>query len=260
MSKRLSWQLPAGVSRGNWDYAQSPDIAQQYDESLAGSGLFDYDEAIVSQYFTTPGVVADFGCGTGRALIPLLREGHHGLAIDLSHEMLRQVAEKAAGEALPVTLVQSNLVECTAVNDMVADYGMCLFSTLGMIRGHEHRLQALREMHRIIRPNGVFVIHVHNLWYNLYDPGGPWWLFKNIWQSWRSSEIELGDKFFDYRQIAKMFLHVFRRGEICGALRDAGFQIQQVIPLSPSRYAPLRAAWCFSNLRANGWIIVARRS
>jgi SAM-dependent methyltransferase len=126
-----------------------------------------------------------------------------------------------------------------------------------MIRGREHRLAALRHMRRIVKPGGVLVLHVHNVWYHLHDPGGPWWLCGNLWQSWNGAEIEFGDKYFPYRQIPQMFLHVFRRGEICAALHESSWSVREVIPLSSGRYAPLRWPFFFSHLRANGWILVA---
>lgn len=259
MSALPAWQLPPGVSRGTWDYAQAEHIARDYDEYFADCPLFDTDEAVAARYFTTPGVVADFGCGTGRALVPLVRAGHRGMAVDLSAEMLAVVAEKAALDQLAITCYQANLVEMDGVPSAAADYGMCLFSTLGMIRGRDNRLAALRQMRRVLKPRGVLVIHVHNVWYNLYDPGGPWWLLKNCWQAARSREIDLGDKYFPYRQIPNMFLHVFRRGEICGALAKAGFRVREVIPLATARYRPLRWPWLFGQLRANGWVIVGER-
>jgi SAM-dependent methyltransferase len=253
---RPSWQLPPGVSSGTWDYAQAAHIARDYDEYFADCPLFNLDESIAARYFKTPGIVADFGCGTGRALVPLVKQGHRGLAVDLSNEMLAVVREKATAENLPIDCVQANLVEMDTIPTASVDYGICFFSTLGMVRGAENRLAALRHIHRIIKPGGIFVIHVHNVWYNLYDPTGPWWLIKNRIQSWLSSKLEFGDKVYNYRQIPNMFLHVFRRGEIVGALKSAGFQIREVVPLSPQRYSPLRWPRFFGNLRANGWIIV----
>jgi len=257
---RSAWQLPPGVSRGTWDYAEAEHIAREYDEYFADCQLFEHDEGVARRYFQKPGVVADFGCGTGRALLPLMRQGHSGLAIDLSAEMLSVVKEKAEQENLPVTLVRANLVECDSVADAVADYGICFFSTLGMIRGVEHRLAALRHMQRIIKPGGTLVIHVHNVWNNLYDPGGPWWLLKNMWQSARRSDLEFGDKYYPYRQIPQMFLHVFRRREIRGALQQAGFAIREIIPVAPGTYQPLKMPWLLSNLRCSGWILVGSRS
>ncbi|MGC4005659.1 MAG: class I SAM-dependent methyltransferase [Pirellulales bacterium] len=226
-----SWQLPPGVTRGTWDYRARRPHRAEYDEYFADCKLFEHDEAMLARYFAPPGLVADFGCGTGRALLPLVRKGHRGLAIDLSQEMLDVVREKAAEETLDVRTVLANLVELDDVPDHSADYGMCLFSTLGMIRGSANRAIALRHMRRVIKPGGVFVVHVHNLWNTLRDFGGPWWLATNVWRTRRVKDWELGDKFFDYRRIPNMYLHVFRHGELCTALRDAGFTILESQPL-----------------------------
>ena len=130
-----NWQLPPGVTRGLWDYVHSPEIADGYDETFAFNTLFEFDEQVLARHFTPPGVVADFGCGTGRALVPLVRRGFRGLAIDMSDRMLQIVREKAFREDLPIECVQANLVELDTVPDNAADCGMCLFSTLGMIQG-----------------------------------------------------------------------------------------------------------------------------
>jgi SAM-dependent methyltransferase len=176
--------------------------------------------------------------------------------VDLSDEFLNVVRAKAAAEQLDIRCVKANLVELDAVDDASVDYAMCLFSTLGMIRGRDHRRQALKHVRRIVKPAGVFVIHVHNYWYNLYDPGGPWWLLGNLTRSWLDRRIEAGDKFFDCHGIPNMFLHVFTRRELRSDLRRTGFVIKEWIPLAPQRYRELRGKWFCESLRANGWIAV----
>lgn len=254
--RRPSWQLPPGVTRGMWDYAQADHIAQDYDDYFALNRLFEFDEQVLAKYFTRPGLVFDLGCGTGRALMPLARRGFRGLAIDLSAEMLAVVGAKAAEENLPIDRLLANLVELDCLADNSADYCISLFSTLGMIHGQRNRDRALAHVRRLLKPGGVFVLHVHNYWYNLYDPGGPWWLLKNLLRATVRRDIEAGDKFFDYRRIPNMFLHVFRRRELVRALTQAGFKIRELIPLDPRRHRALRWPKLFSNLRANGWIVV----
>ena len=179
--------------------------------------------------------------------------------------MLKAFAEKEAETSTPsshraehdsLLLLQANLVELEGFADHVVDHGVSLFSTLGMIRGRENRLRALQHARRILRPGGLFVIHVHNYWYNLFDPAGPWWLFQNWLRSTVVRDIEAGDKFFDYRGVPNMFLHVFTPRELRGALRQAGFRIIETIPLDPQRHRALRRPWWFGRLRANGWIVV----
>jgi len=253
-----NWQLPSGVSRGLWDYTHSRSIAEDYDDTFALNSLFEHDERVLNEVFQPPGLVADLGCGTARALIPLVRDGHLGLAIDLSQHMLRVVREKVRLADLPIDCLQANLVELDAVRDDSVDHAMCLFSTLGMIRGRRCRRQALAHVRRILKPTGHFVLHVHNYWYNLRDPGGPTWLAKNLLSAPFSRDVEIGDKWFPYRGLSRMFLHVFRWRELADDLQSAGFNIKKRIALDAPRRQPLRWPWLFGTVRTNGWIVVCQ--
>lgn len=258
--KRPRWQLPPGVPASMWDYAQSEHIARDYDEYFAYNRLFEFDGQVLARHFDRPGLVVDFGCGTGRALTPLCHGGHRGLAVDLSREMLGVVGEKAAALGLSIDRVQANLVELGCLAEGTAEYGMCMFSTLGMIRGRGNRRTFLCHVRRILKPGGRFVLHVHNFWYNLYDPGGPWWVLSSCLASAWRRDLEVGDKFFDYRRIPNMFLHVFRPGELKADLKFAGFKVREWIPLDPQRVQALSRRWLVPNLRANGWIVACERS
>ncbi len=241
-----------------WEYAHSELIARDYDDYFALNRLFELDEQIVARHFLQEGLIVDLGCGSGRALVPLVRRGFRGLAIDLSEEMLDVVREKAELEDLPIECVRANLVEMDSVADDSVDYAICLFSTLGMIRGRENRQKALGHVRRILKAGGLFVLHVHNYWFNLYDPGGPWWLVKNLWRSVFVRGVETGDKFFFYRGIPNMFLHLFTRRELNRALKKAGFRVREITYLSPTRQRALTWPWLLGNLRANGWIVVCQ--
>ncbi len=207
---------------------------------------------MLAHWFARPGLVVDLGCGTGRALVPLVRRGHRGLAVDLSAEMLAVVGEKAAEEKLGIDRVRCNLVELGCLADACADYAMCLFSTLGMIRGSDNRRRMIEHVRRILKPGGLFVLHAHNFWYNLYDPGGPWWVIKSVLAAPFRRDWEVGDKFFDYRQIPNMYLHVFRRGEVMRLLRRAGLRIREIIPLDYRRSGRLQRPRLLGDLRATG--------
>ncbi|TWT73501.1 hypothetical protein Pla123a_38370 [Posidoniimonas polymericola] len=257
------WKLPPGVPRGVWDYAQSVAVAQDYDDYHALNPLFEFEEAVLREEFSRPGTVADLGCGTGRALLPLVREGHRGLAIDLSQNMLDVVREKAELERLPVECLQANLTELDAVADQSVDYAMCLFSTLGMIRQRKMRRRALAHMRRVLRPGGRLVLHVHNFWFNLWDPGGPWWVARSLAAAAspraRGGDWDLGDKYFPYRGVPNFYLHVFRERELRADLRTAELAVRRWIPLEVRRRHALPHPWFARALRANGWIVVVER-
>lgn len=256
---RTDWQLPPGVTSGTQEYFESSAIAEDYDEYFAYTELFHFDKSILLEEIGSaqPGsVVADFGCGTGRALIALGQAGHRGLAIDLSDRMLGVVQRKADEAGLEIDCVKANLVELDGLRDDCVQHGVCLFSTLGMIQGRANRQQAVGHFRRVIEPGGKLVIHIHNYWYNLYDPGGPRWMWSNFWQSLWRKDVERGDRFYPYRGVYNMFLHVFTKSEIRGLLWGAGFRVQRLIPLNPTRMNRLPHSWLFSSLRSNGWIIV----
>lgn len=250
------WRLPAGVTRGMWDYAQAEHIAYEYDDYHAFNSLFDFDEAVLARHFDKPGVLVDLGCGAGRLLVPFARRGFRGVAVDLSLHMLAVVGDKARLENLPIDRVCANLAELNCLADGMADYAICMFSTLGMIRGRAVRRQALAHARRILKPGGKFVMHVHNRWYNLFDPQGRKWLLSNWLGAALKRDREFGDKVFPYRAIPNMFLHVFTKRELQHDLRAAGFRILETISLDTERRHALRWPWCLARLRANGWIVV----
>ncbi|HEV3340029.1 MAG TPA: class I SAM-dependent methyltransferase [Pirellulales bacterium] len=253
------WRLAEGITLGLWQYAHADHIAYDYDEYFAHNSLFDFDESVLARHFTQPGLLVDLGCGTGRLLVPFARRGFRGLAVDLSMPMLDVVGQKTRDESLPIDRLRADMTQLDCVRDAAADYAICMFSTLGMIRGRKNRRRVLRHVRRILKPGGKFVLHVHNRWYNLFDPQGRVWLAQNMFGAVVRRNQEPGDKFFDYRGIPNMFLHVFTRRELKADLLAAGFRIVEFIALDTERRYALRRPWMFGRLRANGWIVVCAR-
>lgn len=261
------WKLPPGVTRGVWDYVHNHGIAWDYDAYFADHKLFAFDQQVLIRELAAAGapgeLVADLGCGTARALIPLIHQGFRGLAIDLSAEMLAVVREKAAREQLPIECLQANWVELDAVADASVDHAISMFSSFGMIHGRANRRAALRHTRRILRPGGLLILHVHSYWNRLRQPGGIRWLLTNSWQAatgrWTgAADLEAGDRYYTYRGVTRMYLHLFSRGEIRGELRKTGFRIRRWIPLRVDASGPLPASWWLQQLRAGGWIIVCQ--
>jgi SAM-dependent methyltransferase len=253
------WQLPPGVNRGLWDYLHDAGLARCYDASLADSHLLPIDQSFAEQYFDRPGRLIDLGCGTGRLLIPFARRGYWVLGVDLSQPMLDVAGEKAKAAGVNVHRLKANLVELGALRDHAFDYAACLFSTLGMIAGVEARSRAVAHVHRLLRPGGRFVLHVHNRWFNVWDPQARRWLARDLLRS-PTGRAQAGDRLMPVHQgIAGLTLHLFTRREIIRLLRDAGFRIQEVRPLGLSADGRLRRSRCFGWLRAYGFLLAAER-
>jgi len=253
------WQLPRGVNRGLWDYVRDDDMPQAYDIGLAESSLARADIHFAERHFDRPGPLIDLGCGTGRLLVPFAARGYWVVGVDLSAGMLRVVADKARAANVCVNCIRGNIVELECLAEQSFDYAACLFSTLGMISGSFTRLRALREVYRLLRPSGKFVLHVHNYWFNLWNAPGRRWLARDIWR-WIGRSEQAGDCRMPVHQgIAGLSLHLFRRKEAIRLLKDAGFSILEILPVSLASDSRLKWPRWFGSLRGYGYLIAAER-
>jgi len=252
------WQLPPGVPRGLWDQLRDPQAARDYDAQLAGTPLLEQDIPFALDHCPTMGHAVDLGCGTGRLALALAQRGHRLLAVDLSAEMLKIVGEKAQAAGVTIDRLQANLVELESVADDSFDFAACLFGTLGMIAGDLPRRRFLGHVRRLLRPGGVFVLHVHNRWFHLGTRAGRGLLVRNGWDAIRGRGA-LGDFVMPPHQGVGSFpMHLFTRREIARLLRQLELELIEVRPVSAD--GRLRAPWWFARLRAYGYLIAARRT
>lgn len=250
------------IHKSTREYISSPRVAQGYDCFFAGSNLFALDTIMLERWFDRPGRLLDLGCGTGRHIIQFAQSGFDVVGVDLSDHMLKEVKQKLLQNNLQATLIQTNLCDLPITTDPMQntlqpysfDYALCMFSTLGLIHGHENRLAFLRSVNKLLRPGGQFALHVHNKGFSIWNHEGRMFLITNFIKS-RLGLAEPGDKFLGYyRGIRKMFIHVFTEKEITTLLHQAGFHIKNLIPLNHRRDDILESNF-LRPLRANGFLI-----
>lgn len=205
------WQLPPGVDRGLHDYIHSAEMAAGYDAQMASSLLAQTDIRFCEQHFQ-PGRLIDIGCGTGRLCRHFSPRGFECIGVDLSDEML--AAAKAAETG--TTWIKSNIVEMREFEDCSFENAACLFSTLGMVRGGHHRAAVIRNVYRILKPGGVFVLHAHNRWF-----GGLGW------RRFRTDEFTMPQAYGG----APLTIHHFSKREVRVMLDHSGFSIREVKPI-----------------------------
>jgi SAM-dependent methyltransferase len=253
------WQMPPGVNRGLWEYLHNDAIAHAYDASLGESPLIKIDGGFVLGHCRPPGRLIDLGCGTGRLPVALAARGFRALGVDLSAPMLRQAGAKAAAAGVAVDLVQANLVELGGIDDASCDYAACLFSTLGMVAGLAQRERVVRHVYRLLRPGGVFVLHVHNRWFNLRTPSGRRWLLGDLGRQILGRESAGDCPMPAHDEMPALTLHLFTRREAVRLLQRAGFSIREARAISLRDDGKLRWPSWFGGLRAYGYLIAARK-
>jgi SAM-dependent methyltransferase len=104
-----------------------------------------------------PGMrVLDAGCGYGRNLVHLLREGCEIFAIDASVDAVEHVQALAAELApnLPASNFRVGPIERMQFEDDFADVVICN-SVLHFARDEAHFLAMVEELWRVLRPGGM---------------------------------------------------------------------------------------------------------
>ncbi len=256
---RSDWQLPPGVTRALWDYLHDPDVAREYDFLLTGTPLLSLDVPFVLEHCQPPGRILDLGCGTGRLAIALAQVGYRPVAVDLAPEMLKVLGVKAQAAGVHVPRLCANLATLGCVDDATFNHAACLFSTLGMIAGADARRAMLRHVHRVLRPGGTFVVHVHNRWFNAWTRAGRRMLCADVLGAWLGRRQPGDYEMPPHQGLGSLNMHLFTRREIAGVLRAAGFEIRVVRPVSLRSDGIVRWPWWFGGLRSYGYLIAARK-
>src|SRR3954452_83119 len=103
------------------------------------------------------GDLLDVPCGFGRHSVPLARAGYHVVGVDRSRALIEEARRRGGGERWP-KLVHADYRELP-LPDESFDAALNLFSSLGY-NGDEEDTRALREIRRVLRPEGRLVIEI----------------------------------------------------------------------------------------------------
>ncbi|MFZ0663245.1 MAG: class I SAM-dependent methyltransferase [Acidobacteriaceae bacterium] len=100
--------------------------------------------------------VLDAGCGYGRNLVHLLREGCEVFALDLNPEGVEHVRQLSTSlqTGLPAANFQVGPIETMPFPDSFADVVICS-AVLHFARNEDHFRAMLSELWRVLRPGGM---------------------------------------------------------------------------------------------------------
>ncbi len=177
-------------------------IADRYSRSpIADEDAYRKKLEVTRRYLTPESEVLELGCGTGGTAVLHAPHVKHYRATDVSKRMIEIARYKAADSGLEnLTFEQASLEDIG-----VADESLDAVLTLSLLHLLDDREPAIRKVHSMLKPGGVFVSSTaclgdHMKWFRFIGPVGRW----------------LG---------LIPLVRIFSRAELLDSIRAAGFEI-----------------------------------
>ncbi|WNS43450.1 class I SAM-dependent methyltransferase [Paenibacillus sp. MMS20-IR301] len=116
-------------------------------------------EKMISWLELPPGAgVLDLCCGMGRHSLALSKAGYEVTGVDLSEVLLREARSQKGAER--VTWLRSDMRELPLAGGF--DAVVNLFTSFGYFEEDEEQIKVLREIFRMLKPGGKFIIDFLN--------------------------------------------------------------------------------------------------
>ena len=180
--------------------------------------------------------ILDLGCGNGELARELAKHGHRGpyLGVDFSLPLLRDAESQPEGfsasfREMDLTTLNTahQLQEDSFVFPLSSFDVVFAFAALHHIPSTELRLNILKEVHKLLRPNGKFI---HSNWQFLNSEK-----LKARIQPWEAaaispSEVEAGDYLLDWRDGGRglRYVHHFSEVELNELAVASGFRVSDM--------------------------------
>jgi len=168
-------------------------------------------------------LILDIGCGNGRHLIPSARRCRFAVGVDISFNMLT-ICRK---NLLENDITNFSLVRADATNlpfrDSTFDF-ILFIASLHNIRGRQQRVNALREVGRVMKDGGKALITVWARWQDRF-------FFTFLVKLFLRGHEEFGDIEVMWKRDSlniSRFYHLYSVREIVKDIREAGLKIEKV--------------------------------
>ncbi|MDD4332587.1 MAG: methyltransferase domain-containing protein [Patescibacteria group bacterium] len=195
-------------------------------------GLWDSEKILIDKYFQTGCSILDIGCGTGRTTISLFKLGYKVSGVDITPEMIQNAQKIAKEKNLNISYEVGDAAKLKYADN---SFDNAIFSNngFGQIPGSEKRQNALKEIYRVLKPGGCFILVAHARFKG--DISRFWiknWLKIYILKplGFKIEELEFGDYIFeryinDIKIGRTQFMHIANAKNLKKQIEMAGFKI-----------------------------------
>ncbi|PKP61083.1 class I SAM-dependent methyltransferase [Candidatus Atribacteria bacterium HGW-Atribacteria-1] len=133
-----------------------------YVKAVSEVGLWDSEKIMIKKYFIPESRILDIGCGAGRTTIGLYRLGYHLIeGLDLSEAMIVQARRISKDLNYNISFRVGDSA-CLDYDDEAFDVALFSFNGIMQIPGRKNRIKVLKEIKRILKPEGYFLFTTHD--------------------------------------------------------------------------------------------------
>ena len=200
------------------------ETALHYARAAVRVGMWASERVLIERHFSKSHRILELGCGGGRVALGLLQSGYSDvIATDFSPIMVSLARAVLADhdEAWEKIVEQQDATALT-YPDACFDCAIFAFNGLMCLPSRDHRLAALRSIHRVLKPGGIFLFTASDR-----EKGAN----AAYWAKEADADDEVtGDRWHE-SDTTPVFIHSSTETETRGELCETGFTVIEC-PLS----------------------------
>ncbi len=162
-------RIPENELYYRWLESEFDSVAYDYDRHITGNSinmlLRDRSLKLMRHIFSNSHTLLEIGCGSGMETLPMLREGHDVVALDISSEMLRVVENKSKSAGLSGQLITRKM-KASQIEELAAEFGEEFFdgaySTYGALNCEPSLIEIPRALGLLLKKESRFVAGIYN--------------------------------------------------------------------------------------------------
>ena len=162
--------------------------------------------------------LVDIGCGNGRHLIPSSSYAHHCIGIDFSRSLLKITKKHIASSKPNISLIHASARKIP-LGDSTVDI-LLYIASLHNIYGRNNRIQSLKEVARVLKPEGNALITV----WSKHQPQ----FTQQLKQSRKIMDLENGDIYIYWRQHnlnIPRYYHLYDKEEFINDIQESSLAL-----------------------------------
>jgi ubiquinone/menaquinone biosynthesis C-methylase UbiE len=194
------------------------ETALHYARAAVRVGIWASEKVLLERHFSKDQRILELGCGGGRVALGLLQSGYTNVvATDFSPIMVSLARAVLADhdEAWEKKVDQQDATALT-YPDSSFDCAIFAFNGLMCLPSRDHRLAALRSIHRVLKPGGIFLFTASDR-----EKGAN----AAYWAKEAQTDDEIpGDRWHE-SETSPVFIHSSTEAETRGELAETGFAV-----------------------------------